>query len=103
METQRNVSTAAILLKVDLAVGDSPTFRASLQRNEDQLDELSFILETLVKSSRSCLEHAASTNAIEGPLYFIELAEALGKLAPNIKRMTELRIFGKCSRMCFEL
>lgn len=60
METDSRIITADIGLDFDDAVNDSPLFRASLQRNEDELDELSTILDTLVKSSRSCLEYAAS-------------------------------------------
>lgn len=61
METNSRIIPATIGLEFDDAVDDSPLFRASLQRNEDELDELSSILDTLVKSSRSCLEYAAST------------------------------------------
>lgn len=48
-------------LKVEAAAGDAPVFRATLQQNEDQLDELSWVLDSFIKTSRSCIDYASST------------------------------------------
>lgn len=58
--TANRITKVDIKLKFEDAIKDSPPFRAALQRNEDELDELTLILDALVRISRSCLEHAAS-------------------------------------------
>jgi hypothetical protein len=63
METSSKTVHVGINLDFQEAIDDSPHFRASLQSNEDELDELAALLETLVRSSRNSLEYAASTNA----------------------------------------
>lgn len=59
-----NLTLAPVDLPLEEVLTDSPTIRASLQRNEDQLDELSSILDSVVKSSRNCLEHASSNTKV---------------------------------------
>lgn len=51
---------SSLELDFDEAVLDSPIFRASIQMNEDQLEQLSVLLETINKTSRICFEHANS-------------------------------------------
>lgn len=65
-DSSSRVVQAGIVLGFINAADDSPLFRAALQRNEDELEELHQILETVVRSSRSCLEHAASTALLDG-------------------------------------
>ena len=62
MDADSRISESGVELAFDSVIEDSPLFRAALQRNEDELEELYGILESLVKSSRSSLEYAASTN-----------------------------------------
>ena len=64
--SSNRVVRAGVELGFINAADDSPLFRATLQRNEDELEELHQILETVVRSSRSCLEHAASTALLDG-------------------------------------
>lgn len=55
-----NVTLAPIRLDLQAAIEDSPQFRASLYRNEEELDVLASIVENLIKGVRTCLELGAS-------------------------------------------
>lgn len=60
METQTQYSKASIDIDIQQAKSDSPIFRAKLQRNEDQLEELGWIVESIIKASKQTLESGAS-------------------------------------------
>lgn len=54
-----DVIVAPIQLDLQSAVDDSPRFRASVYRNEEELDALARILDNLIKALRNCLELGA--------------------------------------------
>lgn len=68
------------VIGMENTIGDGPEFRASVQRNVDELEEIVSCLDSIDKGGRECVEQAH------------RVRETISRTVPHVRRLSELEI-----------